>query len=78
MPKSKYMLQEVEDNNVVQVNSTLELPWKYIPYQTLAQARHKHPTDTLYVYVGQKPGWQIIAFPVVMFEPKEVEDGDQE
>jgi hypothetical protein len=64
------------ENNVVTVSNPNLLPYSYLPYLTVEQARVKHPVGTLYVYVGIAPkGWQIVAFPVMMEKPEEDANG---
>jgi hypothetical protein len=61
-------------NNVVTVSSPTHLPYSYIPFHTVEQARLVYPDATLYVYVGIAPkGWQIVAYPITMTKPEEEE-----
>ncbi len=65
---------EEDYTNVALVAKTTELPYAYIPYTSIANARIKHPTDTLYVFEpGVPAGYKIVAFPIQMEKPKEEE-----
>lgn len=68
--------KEEDYTNTVRVGSTLSLPYVYIPYTSIANARIKHPNDKLYVFEpGAPAGYKIVAFPVQMEKP-EVEETD--
>ncbi len=65
------MSTQVEDGDVVVVHDVLQLPYVHIPYASVAHARAKHPIGTIYHFKSLvKQGWQIIAWPVVMYKPK--------
>lgn len=75
MSKAKAIEEAITDENVIVVNDIKQLPYIHIPYSSVAHARIKHPTDTLYHFVSEKKqGWQIIAYPIMMEKPKEQED----
>ena len=68
--------------NVVRVSKTTELPYTYIPYYNISNARVNHPNDTLYVFEpGSPAGYKIVAFPIQMKKPEvnqeEVEATDE-
>ena len=70
MPKSNRNAED--DNNVVRVSSTLDLPYAYIPYYNIEHARAKHPDAKLYVFEpGAPAGYRIVAFPILMTKPVE-------
>ena len=74
MAKSNGKKPEEDYSNVVMVNKTTELPYTYIPYYTIADARIKHPDAKLYVFEpGQPMGYKIVAFPIHMEKPEEAE-----
>jgi hypothetical protein len=77
MAKSNGKTPEENYDNVVLVGSTTQLPYTYIPYYNIANARVNHPEDTLYVYEpGVPAGYKIVAFPIQMTKP-EVEETDE-
>lgn len=74
MSKSKSNGIETYDENVVRVSKPTELPYSYIPYYSVSNARVNHPDDKLYVYEPGVPvGYRIVAFPIQMEKPKEEE-----
>lgn len=78
MAKSNGKKAEEDYTNVVVVKTMLELPYSYKPYYTIASARVDHPDDTLYVFEPGKPvGYKIVAFPVQMEKPEEVEETNE-
>lgn len=71
MAKSNGKKEENYDNTV-RVGSTTSLPYAYIPYTSIADARIKHPDDKLYIYEpGVPAGYKIVALPVQMEKPEE-------
>jgi hypothetical protein len=71
--------QEEDNTNIVRVGSVLSLPYAYIPYHSIANARVNHPEDTLYVFEPGKPvGYKIVAFPILMNKPEDGEEGADE
>jgi hypothetical protein len=71
MAKSNGKAEESYEN-VVLVAKTTDLPYAYIPYHNIANARVNHPEDTLYVFEPGKPaGYKIVAFPILMTKPEE-------
>ena len=77
MAKSNGKAEENYDN-VVMVSSPTALPYKYIPYYSIANARVNHPEDTLYVFEPGKPvGYKIVAFPIQMNKPENEEADDE-
>jgi hypothetical protein len=75
MSKVKFSSKEEEyDERVTVVEKTTDLPYSFIPYSTVTQARINHPDDVLYVYEGQPAGYKIVAFPILMVKPEEGED----
>jgi hypothetical protein len=82
--KSNGNTPDVYDENVVVVNKTTELPFAYIPYRRVDEARaaaawdnRLDPNKTLYVY-EQEYGGKIVAYPIHMTDPnkeKEVVNG---
>lgn len=85
MSRTNGKTEDVYDENVVVVNKTTDLPFSYIPYGSVNEARAKanakdsglDPTKTLYVYEAEAPaGYKIVAYPVLMTDPeKEVTNG---
>ncbi len=69
------MFNENNEDDVVIVHDIRQLPYIHIPYSSVAHARTKHPTGTIYHFQSQvKQGWQIIAYPIVMVKPKNEEE----
>lgn len=76
MAKSNGKKPGEDYTNVVLVGSTTQLPYTYIPYYSIANARVNHPDDVLYVFEpGIPAGYKIVAFPIQMEKPK-VEEAD--
>ena len=68
-----------KDENVEVVAFPHNLPYAYIPFDTYLSARAKHPTAKLYIYEGRGPvGFKIVALPVHMTKPVEIEEGADE
>lgn len=68
--------KEEDYTNVVLVAKTTELPYAYIPYHSIENARIKHPNDTLYVFEpGVPAGYKIVAFPIQMHKPEVNQEG---
>ena len=64
-------------DDVMVVHDIKQLPFSYIPYSSVVHARQHHPIGTIYQYQSQiKQGWQITAWPVVMYKPKPEEETD--
>lgn len=85
MAKSNGTKPKKVDTNWVRVNSPLSLPYLYIPYYSVAEARAKasakdsglDPNKTLYVFEPGVPmGYRIVAYPLQMVKPEE-EDADE-
>ena len=57
---------EEDYTNVALVGATIDLPYIFIPYHSIASARAKHPNDMIYVYEGHPAGFKIVAFPIFM------------
>ena len=57
------------EENVVDVNSTVDLPKGFIPFHSVADAQRKFPGEKIYRYKGKGKGkisgWQIIAVDVI-------------
>jgi hypothetical protein len=72
MAKSNGNSTEENYENVVIVAKTTDLPYAYLPYDTIRAARVKYPDEKLYVYEGQAPaGYKIVAVPILMQKPEE-------
>lgn len=72
MSRSNGKHAEENYDNTVLVSSTTRLPYAYIPYTSIADARAKHPDAALYVFEpGVPAGYKIVAFPVLMEKPEE-------
>lgn len=84
MSRSNGSKQEEDYTNVVVVSSTLDLPWSYIPYDSVTDARAAankrdsllDPNKTLYVFEAKYAGVKIVAYPVQMEKPKKGEADD--
>ena len=75
MAKSNGKKPEEDYTNTVRVDKTTELPYSYIPYYSIANARVNHPDDKLYVFEpGSPAGYKIVAFPIQMEKPEDGED----
>jgi hypothetical protein len=85
MSKTNGKAEEVVDENVVRVGSPLSLPYAYIPYYSVSDARKKaadknsglDPNKTLYVFEPGVPvGYRIVAYPILMNKPEpETQEG---
>jgi hypothetical protein len=66
---------DIYDDMVVLVSDPLDLPYRYVSYETVKHARVNHPDDKLYVFEGKYPkGYKIVAFPLVMLRPEDCKD----
>jgi hypothetical protein len=82
MAKSNGKTEDVYDENVVVVPAPTALPYSYIPYSSVSEARaaaawdnRLDPNKTLYVYEAEAPaGYKIVAYPILMEKPEETDD----
>lgn len=87
MSKTNGKTEDITDENTVRVGSPLGLPYAYIPYYSVRDARERaavegsglDPNKTLYVFEpGVPAGYRIVAYPIQMEKPEQAEGGINE